>query len=130
MSSTIYHNAKNNASKWLFAVILFLSVFAFSGLPVNSSVNPYQQQTSLLANKPNRLTNHIRFNRTIKQAREKPATSQFIASSFCYLVNVYNVQVSVCLKSCNIILNRPTKGFFYRVKTNSPTDDNPTVSLV
>ena len=130
MSDTVCHNAKNKISKWLFVVVLFLSAFAFSGLPQNSSFNPYQQQTCVLASKPNKVKNNITFNGVIKRANVKPIVNPFIVSPFRNLISVHNKQISICLKSRPITLNEPTKGFFYRVKTNTPNNENPAISLV
>jgi hypothetical protein len=130
MNNTRYHTCRNAMSKWLLAVVLFLSLFTPPGLPSRSNADQRRQQTSLLFSRPSRFIGHIVFNGAIRQISIKPAAGLFFVSSFLNLVSLHTMQASVCLKSRRINLNCINKSFFCRVKTTSSTCDDPSPSLV
>jgi hypothetical protein len=110
MKSTLY---KNLVAKWLFAALLILSFFTFSGLISPTQTNPDQLQTTLVVNSGSRNIKSINYKRALIPEQRKYLS--FL--SFVNADHLYVQQVKVRIKELGAIVLVPQIALFYRVKT-------------
>jgi hypothetical protein len=83
MSNILRFDFKKECSKWLFAVIIFLSFFTFPGIVIQSYREPYAQQTTLVANRQTRFIKSISYKQALRQTyRSYPANAFFTNATF------------------------------------------------
>lgn len=65
MNNIICYNLKNAFSKWLFAAVLLLSFFTFSGVVVQTQIKFDKPQTTLVVNANTRVIKSINYSRLL-----------------------------------------------------------------
>jgi hypothetical protein len=126
MSNIQCYNLKRRFSKGLFAAVLLLSIFTFSGFVAQTSTVNNKPQTILVAKSQGRFVKGISYSRVVKEAAHKTVTFY----SFVELSRLHSNQVKIQIA---VLSNRsmPTPGgLFYRVKTipQNPGDE-PAIRL-
>ncbi|SHL88549.1 hypothetical protein [Mucilaginibacter sp. OK098] len=126
------HNYQNLFSKWLFAAVLLLSFFTFSGLVVQTQVKPNATQTTLLQSAPGRAVKSIAYKRALVHTKNKLNTLSFFSISSINLSEIHNGKANVQLtyyRALNILSLQTF--FFYQHKTiPQNTSDDPAIALV
>ncbi len=102
MSCTRFNNIKDNFSKALFAVVLLLGCFCFSGIAIQSQPKLNVPQTTLVVGSNNKLTKSISYKRALGKVDGKyPAISLF----FIPAVDLGRLHSNV-IKTCITVLSK------------------------
>jgi hypothetical protein len=109
-------------SKWLFAAVLILSFFTFSGLVVKQQPKFAAQKTELVKANESRAAKSITFNRASKQIPGIFNTQGTFSVQIISLARVHSGQVKMQFINCRLHKALPA-GFFYRYKTIPGTND-------
>lgn len=113
MSVTPYCTIRNTCSKWLFAALLILSFFTFSGFTSQAQINSNKPKTTLITTSNLQLEKSISYKRALK-----PAQPKYL--SFSSLINanrLYTQQVKVQITELNVTDLLLQTGLFYKPKT-------------
>ncbi len=105
MDNTRQHNYQNIFSKWLFAAILLMSFFSFSGLIVQTQTKPNALKTTLVIGNKTRVVKSITFNRAFGNTHGKLNSLSFLTTPAINLVYVHSRLVKtriICLDSGDI----------------------------
>ncbi|OKS84968.1 hypothetical protein [Mucilaginibacter polytrichastri] len=114
--------------KWLYIVILMLTLVNISGLAVHAGTRLSVQQTTLSLNKPKAIKKSISYKRASSHAEVKQASDVFLLLFDVDLSDLHsqqcNLQIS-CSKSC---ANALKSVLFYQSKTLPQTNgDEPAI---
>ena len=121
MSNTRYPEIKKASSKWLFAVVLLLSFFTFSGFIAPAQIKLDKPQTTISVNTDAGLSKSITYKRAVIKT---PVIEQ---QAFVF-IDLNNRQTKVRLAALSNFCIQSKTGLFYRVKTILPNaDDDPTI---
>jgi hypothetical protein len=132
MKNTRIHNYQNLFSKWLFAAVLLLSFFNFSGFVIQTQQKPIAPQTTLVQNSQNRVIKSIAYKRALIHTQNKLNPLSFFTISSINLSELHSRQVKAQIIDYRG-LNIPTlqTRFFYQHKTiPQNTSDDPAIALV
>ena len=130
MNTTRKPNHQNLFSKWLFAAVLLLSFFNFSGFVVQTQQKPNAPQTTWVQSNQNQVVKSIAYKRALIHTQNRP-NSFFVVSSI-NLSEAYSRQVKAQLINyCDSNIPCPQTRFFYQHKTiPQNTSDDPAIALV
>jgi hypothetical protein len=121
MSNTQYPGLKKAYSKWLFAVVLLLSFFAFSGFIAPTQIKLAKPQTTLVISSNTELSKSIAYKRALIK-------TTVIEQQVLVFIDLNNRQTNVRLAALSSFCIQPKTVLFYRVKTNLPNaDDDPAI---
>jgi hypothetical protein len=117
MSNILTDKFKNNSSKWLFAAILLVSFFTFSGIVLKPQATLNVQRTTLVVNPQTSQPKIISYKRALLQAySDFSALSIFTISTFD-ISRIHSSQVCTCINSLLMSYKcRPKTAFFFPVK--------------
>lgn len=104
---------ETHAPKWLFAALLILSFFTFSGFTSPAQINSNKPKTTLITTSNLQLEKSISYKRALK-----PAQPKYL--SFSSLINanrLYTQQVKVQITELNVTDLLLQTGLFYKPKT-------------
>ena len=130
MNNTWQHKHKNALSKLMVAGLLFLGLFAFSGLTAQGQVKPGVQRTTLLVSNPAGIVKSINF-KNAHGLKGNPCRSMAAVIVEDNRTERLSRQIHICIKNHSSPNSRAnTVCFFYRAKTISPdTGDEPAIFL-
>ena len=117
---------RNTYSKWLFAALLILSFFTFSGFTSQTQSNSNKPKTTLITTSNLQLEKSISYKRALK-----PAQPKYL--SFSSLINanrLYTQQVKVRITELNVTDLRLQTGLFYKPKTTSSNADDDSALIL
>ena len=113
-------NYKNAISKWLFAVVLILSFFTFSGFVVQSQTTFNKPKTTLTLSSNSRFFKSIDYKRALVSSHPKaPVVSTLINRELLYSQRV-KIQITELTKSYIPLQT----GLFYKPKTAPQNADD------
>lgn len=114
MSKLQRPGTKNRFSKGLFAVILLLGFFAFSGYAAQTTVVNASTQTTLVVNAQSRFEKSI----TYQRALAKTSYNHLHTPSYIDVSRMHSARVTVCINGLGFCDIRRSKiNFFFRLKT-------------
>ena len=117
MNNTSY---KNSISKWLFAVVLLLSFFTFSGFVVQTKTTLDKPETTLVVNSKSWSFKSINYKRALVSSHPKtPVVSTLINRELLYSQRV-KIQITELIKSYIPLQT----GLFYKPKTAPQNADD------
>jgi hypothetical protein len=121
------HIDKKAPTKWLFAIVLLLSLFAFSGAAVQTQFNHDVPQTTLIAGAPIRSVKSISYGRAFLQTHHQQAFS-FLKSSIINIGRLHNRQIKIRIEALKKCCPRVNVFTFLHLKTFPQSTDDPALS--
>jgi len=130
MSTILSSDFKNKSSKWLFAVVLLLSFFCFSGIVLKPQAGPNVQRTTLVANQIG-LSKVISYKRALRQVYNSYSTRSIFTISTFDISRIHSSQLCTCINSLSISYKCRSKiAFFFLVKNfTRNAGDYPVIHL-
>lgn len=123
MSNNRYIDLKSASSKWLFAVVLLLSFFSFSGFIAATQITLVKPQTTLIVRSDAGLSKSITLTRALVKT---PVTEKQVL----VFIDLYTRQTNVRLAVISNFCAQPKTALFYRVKAAPQnTSDEPAILL-
>ncbi len=120
MSNIQYPEIKKASSKWLFAVVLLMSFFTFSGFIAPTQIKLIKPQTTISVSADAGLSKSI----TYKRALIKLPVQQHVL----VFIDLNNRKTNVRLAALSNFCIQSKTGLFYRAKTNLlNADDDPAI---
>ena len=131
MSTILSSDFKNKSPKWLFAAVLLLSFFTFSGIALKLQAEQYAQRTTLVANPQTGLVRSISYTGALRRVYNNDSTRLFFAISTFNISRAYSCEVCTCINHLAVAYKyRPKTAFFLLVKNfTQNAGDYPVIHL-
>lgn len=122
-------HCQNRFSKWLFAAILLLSFFTFSGLELRAEqTSSDTQQTSFLGKAKFKSVKSIGYKRALNQVKHYQ-NHFFPINSLCHLAQLHTLLLNAKAGNYNPpLLNIQKISLFYRLKSVVQNDDDRAIA--
>jgi len=117
MSSILTSDFKNKCSKWLFAAILSVSFFTFSGIALKPQAGLNVHRTTLVANQQINLSKVISYKRALRQVYNSYSTLSIFTISTFDISRIHSRKVCTRINSVSMSYKSRTKtAFFFQIK--------------
>jgi hypothetical protein len=117
---------KNSISKWLFAVILLLSFFTFSGFVAQTEPTLNKPQTTLVVNSNSGPFKSINYKRALIASHSKDPVAPILID----LSRLYSQQVKIQITELTQSYIPTQTGLFYKPKTTLQNADDDSALIL
>lgn|GEM_PF-4880849 len=121
------NNYQRLFSKWLFAAVLILSFFTFSGLSVKSQPRFAAQKTELVKANESNTVRTITFSRALKQIPESLNPLFTFSVQVISLAQIHDLQAKTQFINCKQHNAQPAVFFYQRKTISNNNGDEPIV---